>query len=66
MHCSVSGSGHYLAKSEEEALTAVRRYLPYLPSLPSGWRSPVPDRGSDSSAVSRATVPKICVIVRKA
>ena len=32
MHCSVSGSGHYLAKSEEEALTAVRRYLSYLPS----------------------------------
>jgi len=39
MHCSVSGSGHYLAKTEEEALTAVRRYLSYLPA---NWRSPLP------------------------
>jgi methylmalonyl-CoA decarboxylase subunit alpha len=40
MHCSVSGSGHYLAKSEEEALTAVRCYLSYLPS---NWQSTVPN-----------------------
>jgi acetyl-CoA carboxylase carboxyltransferase component len=39
MHCSVSGSGHYLAKTEEEALTAVRGYLSYLPT---NWRSPLP------------------------
>ncbi len=32
MHCTVSGCGHHLAKSEEEALAAVRRYLSYLPS----------------------------------
>jgi acetyl-CoA carboxylase carboxyltransferase component len=31
MHCSVSGSGHYLASNEKDALTAVRRYLSYLP-----------------------------------
>jgi methylmalonyl-CoA decarboxylase subunit alpha len=39
MHCSVSGSGHYLAKTEEEALAAVRRYLSYLPS---NWESAAP------------------------
>ena len=39
MHCSVSGSGHYLAKTEQEALAAVRRYLSYLPT---NWRSPLP------------------------
>jgi len=35
MHCTVSGCGHYLAASEADALTAVRRYLSYLPS---NWR----------------------------
>src|ERR1700690_2060280 len=39
MHCSVSGSGHYLAKSEEEPLPAVRRYLAYLPS---NWEATPP------------------------
>jgi acetyl-CoA carboxylase carboxyltransferase component len=39
MHCSVSGSGHYLAKSEGEAIAAVRRYLSYLPS---NWESAPP------------------------
>ncbi len=46
MHCSVSGSGHYLAKSEEEALTALRRYLSYLPS---NWQSPLPPADQDPS-----------------
>ncbi|HKJ25904.1 MAG TPA: acyl-CoA carboxylase subunit beta [Myxococcota bacterium] len=32
MHCSVSGCGDLLAKTEEEALDAARRYLGYLPS----------------------------------
>jgi acetyl-CoA carboxylase carboxyltransferase component len=53
MHCSVSGSGHYLAKTEEEALAAVRRYLSYLPSNwesapPPGLAAPVDgERGAD-------------------
>lgn len=51
MHCSVSGSGHYLAVSEEDALTAVRRYLSYLPS---NWRSPVPDHEIAGSAAGDA------------
>jgi methylmalonyl-CoA decarboxylase subunit alpha len=44
MHCSVSGSGHYLAKTEQEALAAVGRYLSYLPT---NWRSPLP-AGTDA------------------
>jgi acetyl-CoA carboxylase carboxyltransferase component len=32
MHCSVSGCGDLLAKTEEEAIDAARRYLGYLPS----------------------------------
>lgn len=32
MHCSVSGCGDVLVKSEEEAITFARRYLPYFPA----------------------------------
>ncbi len=32
MHCTVSGCGHHLAKTEADAIAAVRRYLSYLPS----------------------------------
>lgn len=32
MHCSVSGCGDVLVKTEEEAITFARRYLVYLPS----------------------------------
>ena len=31
MHCTVSGCGHYLAESEQDAIDAVRGYLSYLP-----------------------------------
>src|SRR6204780_266751 len=31
LHCTVSGCGHYLAASEQDALEAVRGYLSYLP-----------------------------------
>ncbi len=49
MHCSVSGCGDWLAKDEEEALAAARRYLAYLPDhaeapLPHGEARP-PARG---------------------
>ena len=39
MHCTVSGCGHYLAESEDDAITAVRRYLSYLPG---SWRDAPP------------------------
>jgi acetyl-CoA carboxylase carboxyltransferase component len=32
MHCSVSGVGHFLAKTEQDALEVVRRHLSYLPT----------------------------------
>lgn len=36
MHCSVSGNGDLLAKTEEEALEAARQYLSYLPDSAEG------------------------------
>ncbi len=39
LHCTVSGSGHYLAKDEPDAIGAVRRYLSYLPG---NWEQPPP------------------------
>ena len=39
LHCTVSGSGHYLASSEDDALDAVRGYLSYLPQ---NWAEPPP------------------------
>jgi methylmalonyl-CoA decarboxylase subunit alpha len=58
MHCSVSGVGHYLAKDEQEALDAVRRYLSYLPS---SWEQeppaaePAPARETDLAALVPAS-----------
>jgi acetyl-CoA carboxylase carboxyltransferase component len=39
MHCSVSGVGHMLVKTEPEALDAVRAFVSYLPG---SWRQPPP------------------------
>ena len=39
MHTSVSGVGHLLVKTEDEALDAVRRYLGYLPQ---NWQQQPP------------------------
>jgi len=39
LHCTVSGSGHYLAKDEADAIGAVKRYLEYLPQ---NWEQPPP------------------------
>ena len=39
LHCTVSGSGHYLAKDEPDAIGVVRRYLSYLPG---NWQEPPP------------------------
>jgi acetyl-CoA carboxylase carboxyltransferase component len=39
MHCTVSGCGHHLAPSEDDALAAVRRYLSYLPG---NWQQRAP------------------------
>jgi methylmalonyl-CoA decarboxylase subunit alpha len=39
MHTSVSGCGHFLVKSDEEAIDLARRYLSYMPS---NWRAEAP------------------------
>jgi methylmalonyl-CoA decarboxylase subunit alpha len=39
MHCTVSGCGHRLAGTEQEAIQATRSYLSYLPG---NWRQPPP------------------------
>jgi methylmalonyl-CoA decarboxylase subunit alpha len=39
MHCTVSGCGHHLAESEQDAIAAVRRFLSYLPG---SWQGPPP------------------------
>ena len=46
VHCTESGVGHFLCKTEQDALDVVRRYLSYLPS---NWQSTPP------AAVSRET-----------
>ena len=35
MHTGVSGCGHFLAKTDEEAIDTARRYLSYMPGH---WR----------------------------
>jgi methylmalonyl-CoA decarboxylase subunit alpha len=39
MHCTVSGCGHHLAPTEQDAIESVRRYLSYLPG---NWTQPPP------------------------
>src|SRR3954468_20846248 len=39
MHCTESGCGHFLCKTEAEAIDTIRRYLSYLPS---NWRGAPP------------------------
>ena len=43
MHCSVSGCGDVLAKSEKDAIDWARRYLSYLPA---SFESPAPMRAA--------------------
>jgi acetyl-CoA carboxylase carboxyltransferase component len=60
MHCTESGVGHFLVKTETEALDVVRRYLSYLPANHTGTppRSTGPTAaGAPGSADLRALVP---------
>jgi acetyl-CoA carboxylase carboxyltransferase component len=43
VHCAESGVGHLLAADEDEAISAVRSYLSYLPA---NWKLPPPDRAA--------------------
>src|SRR2546429_372187 len=57
LHCTTSGSGHFLASTEGEALVAVRDYLSYLPQ---NWSSALPVAAArpPKSADLRALVPE--------
>jgi methylmalonyl-CoA decarboxylase subunit alpha len=57
LHCTTSGSGHYLAKDEPDAIGAVQRYLGYLPQ---NWaEEPLPVPGKDPEDLDlRALVPE--------
>lgn len=49
MHCSVSGVGDVLAKTEDEALTLAKKYLSYLPTNFEGAPPAVEPRAPKSS-----------------
>jgi acetyl-CoA carboxylase carboxyltransferase component len=56
VHCTESGVGHFLVKTEQEALDVVRRYLSYLPSSWAG--TPPTAEARDAGAGDlRALVP---------
>jgi len=56
MHCTVSGCGHFLAPTEDDALGAVRRYLSYLPA---NWqqRPPIAAAGQPEPVDLAALIP---------
>ena len=55
VHCAESGVGHFLCKSEAEAIETVRRYLAYLPS---NWtqRPPSADTTPEDTSVDLAAL----------
>jgi acetyl-CoA carboxylase carboxyltransferase component len=57
MHCSVSGCGTHLAKTEPEALDVVRRHLSYLPSNYQGLPPSAEARPAKAGIDLRALVP---------
>jgi acetyl-CoA carboxylase carboxyltransferase component len=56
MHCTVSGCGHHLAATENDALAAVRAYLSYLPSSWAGTPPAAPARPAGAGDL-RAMIP---------
>ncbi|WP_049771365.1 acyl-CoA carboxylase subunit beta [Anaeromyxobacter dehalogenans] len=56
MHCSVSGCGDFLVKTEEEAIALARRWLSYLPSSHRGLPPEAPARPPRPGARAPADV----------
>ena len=52
VHCAESGVGHFLCKTESDALDVVRRYLSYLPS---NWTAAAAGRPSRPTRPPRST-----------
>jgi acetyl-CoA carboxylase carboxyltransferase component len=50
MHTAVSGCGHFLVETDEEAIDLARRYLAYMPS---SWREQPPAAAPAEPAASR-------------
>ncbi|MGB9376605.1 MAG: acyl-CoA carboxylase subunit beta [Mycobacteriales bacterium] len=57
MHCSVSGVGHFLVKTEQAALDTARSYLSYLPTNHTGV-PPVAEAQEPEHVDLRALVPE--------
>lgn len=57
VHCAESGVGHFLCKTEAEALDVVRRYLSYLPSNWQGTPPSVAAQDAPSNVDLAALVP---------
>jgi acetyl-CoA carboxylase carboxyltransferase component len=57
VHCTESGVGHLLVKTEAEAIAAVQRYLSYLPQN-HGERPPAAEPGKPGKADLRKLVPE--------
>jgi methylmalonyl-CoA decarboxylase subunit alpha len=58
MHTAVSGCGHFLAKTDEDAIDIARRYLSYMPQ---SWREappPAPPAEPDSEQTVSEVVPQ--------
>ena len=54
MHCTESGCGHFLCKTEAEAIETVRRYLSYLPS---NWTADPPTaQAADAPDIDLAAI----------
>jgi methylmalonyl-CoA decarboxylase subunit alpha len=59
VHCAESGVGHFLCKTEADAIETIRRYLSYLPS---NWTQPAPV----AAAVTATGLPEIPASERQA
>jgi methylmalonyl-CoA decarboxylase subunit alpha len=57
MHCAESGVGHFLVKTEQEAIDVVRRYLSYLPTSWQGSPPAQPPRPAPAGIDLAALVP---------
>ena len=57
MHTGVSGCGHFLVKSDEEAIDLAKRYLSYFPSNWQGEPPPAPPAGPASDTPIRELIP---------
>ncbi|MFD1018331.1 acyl-CoA carboxylase subunit beta [Thalassobacillus hwangdonensis] len=56
MHCSVSGCGDVLAKTEEEAITFAQKYLGYFPA---NYSKPAPEREAKAPKEAEKTISEL-------